>query len=384
MESSQPSPFDRSPQSAGVTITAANQLVLDYIEATFNAIIQGIRQPSGHGKPVIALNRIVGVKPYFAEDDTTHLSWHIESREVKYHFPGQNKSEAWRFACVGRILREIYVAIKQGVTITKRDIYYHDVALFKNQEIVDRYVDDIAHTCQVTRRDLNVVASPKGLVAGLCDPRIGEQASVIQTICVNTPFTATGHINWILVIEKEATFNALTEREFHRNPTVGPGLLVTAKGYPDIATRNFLRQLLDHAPSSVPVFGLFDWDPDGVRILKCYLYGSRNLAQEHGCNIPEMRWVGLKAEDVVSNNDIGSPVLQLSKRDRVTAIGLLASQEWRDQAGTVLPGLQEAVTEIQRMLMLNRKAEIQSLDEGQGGLEDWLTGRLIQQLCCNT
>ncbi|KIW29464.1 uncharacterized protein PV07_05278 [Cladophialophora immunda] len=381
MDSSQHSPFDRSSQSTGVHISAANQLVLDYIEATFNAIIQEIREPSGHGKPVIALNRIVAVRPSFDEGEPSRLNWHVKSRKVKYHFPGQSTAEAWRFACVGRILREILVAIKQGITITKRDIYYHDVALFKKQETVDRYIDDIAHTCQVTRRDLNVVASPKGLVAGLCDPGTGEHAPVIQTICANTAFTAIGHVNWILIIEKEATFNALTERKFHRNPIVGPGLLVTAKGYPDIATRYFLRRLLDHSPSSIPVFGLFDWDPDGVGILKCYLYGSRNLAQEHGCNIPEMRWVGLKAEDVALHQAIGNPTVPLSRRDRMAAVGLLASQEWHDQTGTVLPGLQEAVTEVQRMLMLNRKAEIQSLDEGQGGLEDWLTGRLSQQLC---
>lgn len=39
-----------------------------------------------------------------------------------------------------------------------RDIFYHDPALFKQQATVDRYVDDIAHTCGVTRRDLNVVS----------------------------------------------------------------------------------------------------------------------------------------------------------------------------------------------------------------------------------
>ncbi|EXJ74677.1 uncharacterized protein A1O5_01370 [Cladophialophora psammophila CBS 110553] len=380
MDALGPSPFDQSSQFAGVTVTAANQQVLDYIEATFNAIIHELRLPSGDGKPVVALNRIVAVKPHLDEDDAMRLKWHVESRRVRYHFPGKNKDEARRFACVGRILREIYVAIKQGVTITKRDIYYHDAALFKNQETVDRYVDDIAHTCQVTRRDLNVVASPKGLVAGLSYALTSEQAPVIQIVCINTPFTDTEHIKWILVIEKEATFNALTEREFHQNPTIGPGLLVTARGYPDVATRIFLRQLLDHSPSPIPVFGLFDWDPHGVGILKCYLYGSKNLAQEHGCNIPDIRWVGIKAEDVLPHQDIGNPTIQLSKRDRMTAIGLLGSQEWRDQAGTPLPGLQEAVTEVQRMLMLNRKAEIQSLDERPGGLEGWLTGKLGQRL----
>ncbi|KIW79776.1 hypothetical protein Z517_06390 [Fonsecaea pedrosoi CBS 271.37] len=384
MDPSQRPPLHPLPQPAGAPITAANQLVLDYIEATFNAIIQEIKHTSGHGKPVITMSRVAAVKAYPDEDDPTHLHWHVESRQVQYHFPGRTKAEAWRFACVGRILREIYVAIKQGVTITKRDIYYHDVDLFKNQGTVDRYLDEIAHTCRVTRRDLNVVASPKGLAAGLCDVRSNRHAPVVQTICVNTPLATTSHVNWILVIEKEATFNALTEREFHQHPVIGPGLLVTAKGYPDITTRYFLRQLLDQSPSSIPVFGLFDWDPDGVKILKCYLYGSRSLAQEHGCDIPEAQWIGLKMEDVVSHQDIGNQAVQLSKRDRMTANALLANQEWHDQAGIVLQGLQEAVTEVQRMLMLNRKAEIQSLDEGQGGLEEWLMGRLRQQLCCRS
>jgi meiotic recombination protein SPO11 len=57
-----------------------------------------------------------------------------------------------------RILSEIDSALKAEVTVTKRDIYYHDPELFRNQGNVDRYVDDIAHTCQVTRRDLNVVS----------------------------------------------------------------------------------------------------------------------------------------------------------------------------------------------------------------------------------
>ncbi|OAL26878.1 hypothetical protein AYO20_09911 [Fonsecaea nubica] len=354
MDPSQRPPLHPLPQPAGAPITAANQLVLDYIEATFNAIIQEIRHTSGHGKPVITMSRVAAVKAYPDEDDPTHLHWHVESRQVQYHFPGRTKAEAWRFD------------------------------LFKNQGTVDRYLDEIAHTCRVTRRDLNVVASPKGLAAGLCNALSNKHAPVVQTICVNTPLATTSHVNWILVIEKEATFNALTEREFHQHPVIGPGLLVTAKGYPDITTRYFLRQLLDQSPYSIPVFGLFDWDPDGVKIFKCYLYGSRRLAQEHGCDIPEAQWIGLKMEDVVSHQDIGNQTVQLSKRDRMTANALLANQEWHDQAGIVLPGLQEAVTEVQRMLMLNRKAEIQSLDEGQGGLEDWLMGRLRQQLCCRS
>ncbi len=131
----------------------------------------------------------------------------------------------------------------------------------------------------------------------------------------------------------------------------------------------------------IPIFGLFDWDPDGIRILKCYLYGSKTLAQEHGSNIPELRWIGLKAQDVItsqhSNDDVS---MLLTKRDRVAAISMLASQTWNDDSEDVLPGLCEAISELRRMLMLNRKAEVQSLDETQGGLEDWLTEKLRVQL----
>lgn len=125
---------------------------------------------------------------------------------------------------------------------------------------MDRYVDDIAYTCQVSRSDLNVVsrsrfqawstvsnrhdqtASPKGLIAGLHRFDGADRASMIHAPCRSTAFGRLGHLKWILVIEKEvrdwittreltdnhqATFNALLERQYHQNQTTGPGLLVT-------------------------------------------------------------------------------------------------------------------------------------------------------------
>ncbi|KAJ4510911.1 endodeoxyribonuclease [Exophiala dermatitidis] len=244
--------------------------------------------------------------------------------------------------------------------------------LFKQQETVDRYVDDIAHTCQVTRRDLNVVgaltyirssiayqprhqcASPKGLVAGLGDGSGGQVPTHIPDH--RNMFSEASHIAWILVIEKEA------------------------KGYPDLATRHFLRNLADHARTPIQIFGLFDWDPDGIQILKCYLYGSKRLAQEHCCILPEMKWIGIRAHDIHRLDGATQESLPLSMRDRALARSMLASEEWRDELGEILPGLQEATVEIQRLLMLNRKAEIQILDQGGGGFEQWLVGKLRNRL----
>ncbi len=60
----------------------------------------------------------------------------------------------------------------------------------------------------------------------------------------------------------------------------------------------------------------------------------------------------------------------------MVAISMLASAEWRDQSGVILPGMDETLIELRWMLMLNRKAEIQILDERQGCLEEWLTEKL--------
>ena len=106
------------------------------------------------------------------------------------------------------------------------------------------------------------------------------------------------------------------------------------------------------------------------------MYGSKTLAQEHACNLPEMRWIGLKSADLVLASDAPNLSLHLSARDRSVALSMLSSDEWRDEAGDILPGLKECYVELQRMLLLNKKAEIQILEELAGGAEKWLTERL--------
>jgi meiotic recombination protein SPO11 len=129
---------------------------------------------------------------------------------------------------------------------------------------------------------------------------------------------------------------------------------------------------------------LFDNDPDGIRILKCYLYGSKALAQEQVCILPEMEWIGLKSEDLVTfigGENLSLPLsIPLSIRDRAVAISMLSSEEWRDEEGYLLPGLNDCHVELRRMLWLNLKAEIQILDNVADGLYGWLTRKLSVRL----
>lgn len=89
-------------------------MAVNYIEKTFNQIIKDIHiRPCGH--PSIVLKRIAHVKSPGSDN-----SWEVADRQTKITFPGKNKDEAWRFACVGKLLSEIYTALKTGQVVTKR------------------------------------------------------------------------------------------------------------------------------------------------------------------------------------------------------------------------------------------------------------------------
>lgn len=147
-----------------------------------------------------------------------------------------------------------------------------------------------------------------------------------------------------------------------------------AKGYPDIATRAFLHYLVEGSSqmfSKVPVYGLMDFDPDGLAIQSTYAHGSSSLAHDaENLAVPGMQWLGLRSSDIPTV-DAGQSLMRLSKRDRRNAKKML---EWitfqDDRLGA------EGRRELQRMLMLGCKAEIQILDERQEGLVGWVRQRL--------
>ncbi|USP72959.1 meiosis-specific topoisomerase spo11 [Curvularia clavata] len=303
-----------------------------------------------------------------------------KEREIK--FPGANPQEAWNFTVLLRILELIHGGLIDDTIMTKRDVYYRHPDLFVKQSVVDRYVDDLACTFGITRSQLNVTAAAKGLVAG--NFKLKQANSLVYNIshkegvlippvgnCDSWDLTA---IHWVLVIEKEATFRSLIGSSQWDNLGLH-GVIMTAKGYPDIASRQFLRQLGDKAPH-IPMFVLVDLDPDGIAILSTYKYGSYRLAHEDvtlvnipTLSLPNIRWLGVKSQDLIQSTEGGEvseinvvPQLQgpmrLTVRDRKKAAQML---EW-DLCGEYGPE-QSWRQELQRMLMLNIKAEMQVMDE---------------------
>ncbi|KAL8824730.1 MAG: hypothetical protein Q9170_008061 [Blastenia crenularia] len=190
---------------------------------------------------------------------------------------------------------------------------------------------------------------------------------------------------WILVVEKESTFRTLHTSKVHETMSAGKGIILTAKGYPDVSTRAFLRLLSLSSYPLPPVFALVDFDPDGIAIMSTYKHGSFTLSHENAnLKTPTIRWLGVKSGDLSldiakygprDTNSEKDGLLRLSRRDRKKAVKMLdreiceeygAEQGWR--------------RELQVMLMLNMKVEMEILSEEEGGVEGWVEKRLSEEL----
>jgi meiotic recombination protein SPO11 len=125
---------------------------------------------------------------------------------------------------------------------------------------------------------------------------------------------------------------------------------------------------------SCPIHALVDFDPDGIDIMSTYKHGSIALAHENeNLSVNHIHWLGLSNKDLVKDDGVHRTqgLLKLTSRDRRKAIRMLEREPFME--GGKEPDWRR---EIQIMLMLNVKAEIQLLEAGEGGLHGWITDRL--------
>ncbi|PPJ51901.1 hypothetical protein CBER1_08792 [Cercospora berteroae] len=357
-----------------------NAAVIDKIEAVFEEIADAML----HDKLEIGIT--LKTRPRTALLPRFNTSSNGDAAPTRrLCFPGKTADEAWRFFL--RILELMHEALRNDVVISKRDIYYRDPALFGSQTQVDRYVDDIAFTFGITRATLNVSAAAKGLVAGAMTIRrkddsttsaSSDQEGILVPTLKDILSIDMSHVKWILVIEKEATFRSIANSSLWEK-IKATGIIITGKGYPDLSTRALLRFLSTPSSknsfSSPPVFGLADFDPDGIGILSVYRHGSKALAHENeNLVVPQLQWLGLRSEHLrIGDSDPHTTqgLLTLTKRDRAKAVKML------EQTGT--EGDEDSALqrrELQTMLMLNVKAELQVLDAVPNGMTDLLESTL--------
>lgn len=166
---------------------------------------------------------------------------------------------------------------------------------------------------------------------------------------------------FVLLVEKECTYRRLVNEKFHLNNNC---LLVTGKGYPDLATRFFLQRLYQFTGLNVLV--LVDMDPYGIEILMTYAVGSisqsYNPEQPH---IPSVKWIGIHPSDlflVPHNCSMALTVKDVQKAKELMASSQVANwPDWRE--------------EISVLLSQGQKVEIENLC----GLVEYISTKLKQQ-----
>ena len=118
--------------------------------------------------------------------------------------------------------------------------------------------------------------------------------------------------------------------------------------------------------------------------MSTYKHGSLTLSHENAnLKTPTTRWLGVKSKDLFFNNQQPQSELHegrkgqlsLSMRDRKKAVKML-EKEICEESGVE----EEWRRELQVMLMLNAKVEMEILGEWEGGVQAWLEERLSEEI----
>ncbi|MHA1593601.1 MAG: hypothetical protein ACTSXX_02545 [Candidatus Baldrarchaeia archaeon] len=257
-----------------------------------------------------------------------------------------------------RILEIIHELIENNIHATKREIFYTDVPLFKEQRFSDEVIEDIAAMLGTTRNSLHVVAAAKGAAIGRLVIR--DSGDVIDLTKLGsggwaiTPFLDQVEIidsdaELIFVVEKDAAVIRLAEAKYWN---VIPCIIITGKGSADIATRAFLRMLVKEL--RIPAFALVDSDPYGHYIYSVYLRGSKKLSYESPfLATPELKLLGVLSKDLDEFNIPKEVRIKMTDKDIERTKQLLKepfvqkNKKW--------------VEDLELMLERKEKAEIQAL-----------------------
>ncbi|KAI4315466.1 hypothetical protein L6164_028272 [Bauhinia variegata] len=219
------------------------------------------------------------------------------------------------------------------------------------------------------------MASSRGLIAGRLLLQEPGKEAVDCSLCGSSGHEISGDLNlleslslktdarYLIIVEKHAIFQRLTEdRFFHQIPSI----IITAKGYPDIATRFLLHRISRGFPD-LPILALVDWNPAGLAILCTFKFGSIGMGLEayrYACNV---KWLGLRGDDLHLLPE--QSLVPLKPRDLQIAKSLMSSEI-----------LQENYKEELTLMVQNgRRAEIEALYyHGYDYLGKYIAKKIVQ------
>ena len=176
---------------------------------------------------------------------------------------------------------------------------------------------------------------------------------------------------YILVVEKDAIFTYLCGQRIWDTL---PCIVVTGCGYPPLSVRAVVKQLATQL--SLPVVGLFDYNPHGLRILLTYKFGSTRMGLEAHAYATDVKWLGVHHDDVFDRNGQAkieeSALQQWSTSDERTYTGVVGQIELMENPFYT--------REVKLMGEKRVKAEIEALNnDGFNLLEQKIIQKILRK-----
>jgi hypothetical protein len=143
-----------------------------------------------------------------------------------------------------------------------------------------------------------------------------------------------------------------------------PVIIITGKGFPDLATRMFTKRLADEL--KLPVIGLCDWNPFGIALLLTYKFGSLRMGDTAYKYAVDLKWAGLQSAEI-DELDIPDSCRQLmTEVDKSKATSMLNGNLMLDEANfaddpSTLQDVSTMRAELRVMLDRGYKLELESI-----------------------
>ncbi|EGZ16154.1 hypothetical protein PHYSODRAFT_506531 [Phytophthora sojae] len=255
---------------------------------------------------------------------------HQNQRQIhgnERRFVKLNRQGGRRYTGIWLILQTAHALLTENKTATQRDVYYLH-PFFKGQSEADEAILDAGSILGVPRGCMNIVGATKGCFTGDISILVrgapahrdgcwrhfgsGEEVSITQELLQLKPSDV--------------------EDKFYK---MVPSILITGRGFPDLATRVFVS-LLSHA-LKIPVLGLCDCNPFGLSIMLTYKLGSARMPLESLEYAVDIKWVGVRPSQIAALGLPQSSFKALTRKDIAVANSLLqasfvqANEHYRDE-----------------------------------------------------
>ncbi|KAG6788281.1 hypothetical protein POTOM_004343 [Populus tomentosa] len=283
------------------------------------------------------------------------------------------------FIRVWKVMEMCFKILSQEKRVTQRELFYKLLCVspdcFSSQLQVNRTIQDVVGLLRCSRYSLGIMASSRGIVAGRLLLQANNKEVVDCSECGSSGYAISGDLDlldrlvmktdarYIIIVEKHAIFHRLAEdRVFNHIPSI----LITAKGYPDIATRFLLHRMSRTFPE-LPIMALVDWNPAGLAILCTFKFGSIGMGLEayrYACNV---KWLGLRGDDLQLIPE--ESLVSLKPRDLQIAKSLMSSETLQEKHRE----------ELALMVQSGKRAEIEALYfHGYDYLGKYIAKKIVQ------